>query len=171
MPAPWLPIPNHKQQHRADCLAACVAMVLDYLGLSIRYSRLLRLLDISPDLGAPAPNIHKLSDLGIAVTYRHAGVLNNLVEHIAEGIPCITFVNTLHLSYWAEATRHTVVVAGLDTQQVTLQFSEHPSPTSSWHVPPPPNPLPPGAGELPVPPPRWGRLGGGDYRVKPLLCS
>jgi ABC-type bacteriocin/lantibiotic exporter with double-glycine peptidase domain len=120
MPAPWLPIPHHKQQHRADCLAACVAMVLNYLGLSIRYSRLLKLLDISPDLGAPAPNIHKLSDLGIAVIYRHAGVLRDLEQNIAEGSPCITFVNTLHLSYWTETTRHTVVVAGLDAQQVYL---------------------------------------------------
>ena len=57
MLAPWLPISHQKQRHRSDCLAACAAMVLNYLGRPVRYARLMKLLDIRPDLDAPASNI------------------------------------------------------------------------------------------------------------------
>ncbi len=125
MPAPWLSVPHHKQRHRADCLAACVAMVLDYERLfswdaPTRYSHLLKHLNIAPDLGAPASNINNLTDLGIAAIYRHAGTMEDLAKHINESIPCIAFVNTLHLSYWTEATRHAVVVVGLDAERIYL---------------------------------------------------
>ena len=44
MPKHLLPVPHHKQREGADCLAACAAMVLSYLGLSVAYERLLKLL-------------------------------------------------------------------------------------------------------------------------------
>ncbi len=37
----------HRQMQPAGCLAACVAMVLNYLGQSLPYARLLALLDIA----------------------------------------------------------------------------------------------------------------------------
>lgn len=119
MPAPWLPVSHQKQRHRSDCLVACATMVLDYLGQSIRYVRLLRLLGVTPDLGAPASNVRRLSSLNVSVEYG-AGTIDDLAEHIARGVPCIAFVHTMHLSYWTEATRHAVVVVGMDEEHVYL---------------------------------------------------
>jgi len=119
MPAPWLPVSHQKQRHRSDCLVACATMVLDYLGRSIRYSRLLRLLGVTPDLGAPASNVRRLSSLNVSVEYG-AGTIDDLAEHIERSVPCIAFVHTIHLSYWTEATRHAVVVAGTDEEHVYL---------------------------------------------------
>jgi predicted DNA-binding antitoxin AbrB/MazE fold protein len=61
LPVPWLPVSHKRQCHRSDCLAACAAMILAHLGRSVRYSRLMRLLNVTPDLGAPASNIESLS--------------------------------------------------------------------------------------------------------------
>ncbi len=119
MAAPWLPVPHRKQRHRADCLAACAAMALDYLGITVSYPSLLQLLDITPDLGAPASNIRRLSALGISVTYS-SGTLHALTEHLAQRRPCIAFVYTTHLSYWSEATRHAVVIVGMNERLVYL---------------------------------------------------
>ena len=94
-------------------------MVLDYVGQPVRYSRLLRLLGITPDLGAPASNITRLSALDVSVEYG-SGTMNDLAKWIAQGIPCIAFVHTVHLGYWAEAVRHAVVVVGIDEQRVYL---------------------------------------------------
>ena len=45
-------------------------MILAHLGRSVHYSRLMRLLDITPDLGAPASNVESLSVLNVSVKYR-----------------------------------------------------------------------------------------------------
>jgi len=119
MPVTWLPVPHQKQRHRADCLAACAAMVLAYLGQPVRYGRLIRLLGITPDLGAPASNIKQLAVLDVSVQYGQ-GTLAYLAKQVARGIPCIAFVHTLHLSYWSEDTRHAVVVVGIDEERVYL---------------------------------------------------
>jgi ABC-type bacteriocin/lantibiotic exporter with double-glycine peptidase domain len=119
MPAPWLPVSHQKQYHRSDCLAACAAMVLAYLGRSAHYSQLMKLLAITPDLGAPASNIRRLEALKISVEYGR-GDMAALAQCLARNFPCIAFVHTIHLSYWAEAVRHAVVVVGLDEQQVYL---------------------------------------------------
>ena len=125
---PWLPVPHRIQQHKADCLTACVMMVLDYLGRSVSYNRLMELLNINPDLGAPASNVGRLSSLGLQVEYG-PGQAHQLTEHLDNGIPCVVFVDTVHLSYWAEAARHAVVLIGMDEQQVVLNdpfFTEAP---------------------------------------------
>ncbi len=119
MPASWLPVSHQRQRHRSDCLAACAAMVLNYLGRPVRYSQLMRLLTVTPDLGAPASNIKRLSSLNVSIKYG-PGTMDDLVEHVAQGVPCITFVHTVHLSYWSEAVRHAVIVVGMDEQQVYL---------------------------------------------------
>jgi uncharacterized protein YvpB len=46
--------------------------------------------------------------------------MDDLVRHIARGVPCIAFVHTVHLNYWSEAVRHAVVVVGIDEQQIYL---------------------------------------------------
>ena len=41
MPNILLPIPHQRQRTEADCLAACAAMALTHLGISIAYDQLL----------------------------------------------------------------------------------------------------------------------------------
>jgi ABC-type bacteriocin/lantibiotic exporter with double-glycine peptidase domain len=100
-------------------LSACAAMILDHLGRVTPYDRLLKLLQIAPDLGAPASNILRLSALNLSVEYR-VGQVEDLIDLFGHSQPCIAFLNTLHLSYWAEATSHAAVVVGLDEQYVYL---------------------------------------------------
>lgn len=56
MPKRLLNIPLHRMRHEADCLAACAAMVLDYVGHPVVYTDLSRLLEIGA-LGTPANRI------------------------------------------------------------------------------------------------------------------
>ncbi len=119
MPAPWLPIFHQKQRQQSDCLAACAAMVLDYVHRSVPYEQLLELLNITPDLGAPASNIKRLAALNVSVAYG-TGTMKELAMHVGQGVPCIAFVHTTHLGYWDENTRHAVIVIGLDEEKVYL---------------------------------------------------
>ena len=59
MPKILLTVPQQKQQSDGDCLAACAAMVLNYLNRPVAYASLLKLLKIKP-FGAPASNIRLL---------------------------------------------------------------------------------------------------------------
>jgi len=119
MPKLWLKLVHQPQRYEADCLAACAAMVLEYLGQSVEYAQLLHILNITPNLGAPASHIKRLSTLGLGIVYR-AGTISDLMKYLAQNIPCIVFVNTIELDYWTEATRHAVVVVGIDERQVYL---------------------------------------------------
>ena len=58
-------------------------------------------------------------NLGLSIYYG-TGTPEDLNAHIVRGLPCIVFVNTAYLSYWPEATRHNVVVVGLDDENVYL---------------------------------------------------
>ncbi len=68
MPRCLLSVPLHNMRQAADCLAACVAMVLDYLGHPVDYDRLLHLLDVGP-FGTPAERVRRLAQWGITVEY------------------------------------------------------------------------------------------------------
>jgi ABC-type bacteriocin/lantibiotic exporter with double-glycine peptidase domain len=115
-----LPVPHRRQVHCADCLSACGAMILDYLGHPLSYGRLLDLLAVTPDLGAPASNILRIAAaLSIEVEYR-TGTLDDLSVNIDHGIPCIVFVQTIQLSYWSEDARHAVVMVGMDDRRIYL---------------------------------------------------
>ena len=109
-----LSVPHRCQGQRADCLPACVTMVLDHLDCPIPYSRLLPLLG-TRDFGTPAENILRLEDLGIGVevTLAHTDV-EGLCGHLEAGRPVIAFVNTADLPYWSEVTDHTLVVVGVE---------------------------------------------------------
>ncbi len=116
MPTNWLPVSHQKQTERADCLAACAAMVLHHLGRSLAYKRLLDLLGVRR-FGAPSFRILRLTELGLSVVYRE-GTLEDLQQHILRGEPCIVFVQTSELPYWSVACDHAVVVIGLDDEGV-----------------------------------------------------
>ncbi len=127
-----LPVPHIQQRNRGECLSACVAMVLAYLGLSIAYSRLLKLLRVKPQIGTPAFNIRELEKLALTVVYKQ-GTLVELHSHLVDNHPCIAFVKTIELPYWGEPGDHAVVVTGLDEAYIYLNdpaFATAPMPVS-----------------------------------------
>ncbi len=121
-----LPVPHVRQRNSGECLAACAMMVLAYLGFSITYGRLLKLLRVRKQIGAPASNIRSLEQLGINVIYKQ-GTLAELHSHLTNGLPCITFVNTGELPHWETDSDHAVVVVGLDNEYIYLNDPEFPN--------------------------------------------
>jgi ABC-type bacteriocin/lantibiotic exporter with double-glycine peptidase domain len=113
MPGILLEVPHQKQRHPSDCLAACAAMVLAYLKRPMPYDRLLRILEIDPQIGAPAAKIRRLTGLVKRVVYK-SGALKDIKDSLNQGLPPIVFLHTLQLGYWTENTRHAVVVTGID---------------------------------------------------------
>jgi len=119
MPSTLLPVPHFEQLERGECLAACAAMVLTYLGWPVDYTKLLKVLKIQPRIGTPAYNIRELEKLGINVIYK-LGTVAEIQTQLSHNSPCITFVKTSELPYWDEDTEHAVVVVGMDEQSVYL---------------------------------------------------
>lgn len=115
---PPLTVPHREQLQAADCLAACAAMVLDFLGGTEPYARLLSILGISP-IGAPRRNILRLARLGVEVEYREA-TLSILARYLQADQPVMAFVDTAELSYWPVSTNHAVVVVGIDEETVWI---------------------------------------------------
>ena len=113
-----LPVSHYRQKQQADCLAACAAMVLDYLHVPITYSQLVRLLGVDA-IGAPFRNLKYLESLDLFLSIVE-GDMSTLQRHLEQGLPVIVAVDTAELSYWDEATNHAVVVVGMDEQQVYL---------------------------------------------------
>ena len=114
----WLKVPHQKQADPGWCLPACVAMVAAY------WQRPLAQIDIARWLGTgrigtPASRIQRLSQHGIDVVYR-TGSLADLAARLAEQTPCILFVRTGELPYWTIDTPHSIVLAGLVSEQAIL---------------------------------------------------
>lgn len=127
MPRNLLPVPHIAQQHNADCLAACAAMLLAYANVVMPYPRLLRIVNVQP-FGMPGRNLYRLSQVGVAVIYRE-GSMSILEEVIAGGQPCIVLVRTEFLPYWSYTTAHAVVVAGVEDDGVFVHdpaFAQYP---------------------------------------------
>lgn len=110
---------RHRRQQRADCLVACAAMVLEYLGVSVDEERLRRILGTTAN-GTPFPNIERLSTLGFFVDYGRQGDVALFERSLEVGLPVIVAVETLGWRHWdSEITSHAVVVVGFD------QASDH----------------------------------------------
>lgn len=117
---PILNITHFEQRQFADCLAACSVMVLDYLGIQIRYRRLLRLLQVSDD-GASFYQLERLRDLGVNVQVAD-GHMDVLEENVAIGLPIIASVVTQDLLYWSPPPmNHAILVIGIDAQSSPAQ--------------------------------------------------
>ena len=119
MPSHTLPVSFIRQRYDGDCLVACAAMVLDYIGIQVAYNRLGQLLKMKPGIGTPSSYIQELTHLGVNVLYER-GTLNRVQQHLEQGFPVIAFVQTGELPYWRVNTPHAVVVVGLDETQVYL---------------------------------------------------
>ena len=130
MPPVFLEIEHVQQHNDGECLAACAAMILNFIGSPVAYKRLLRVLEIKDDIGTPSFKIRNLERLGIRVIYRQ-GNLAVLRNHLAAGQPCIVFVKTGELPYWKRNLDHAIVVAGMDDRYVYLNDPDLPTaPTS-----------------------------------------
>lgn len=112
MPKRLLPVPHQQQQSDGDCLAACAAMVLNYLNIPIGYTELQRLLKIKP-YGAPASNIRLLAHLDLSVTYSVTDMAG-IESILKQDHPIIVFVRTGELPYWSYGTDHALLVVGYD---------------------------------------------------------
>lgn len=95
-----LPVPHLLQRQPGECLAACAAMILTYLALPVNYNRLLKLLQVRPDIGAPSFNIRRLKTLGVVEVIYKQGTLVELHDHLMNNRPGIAFVQTGELPYW-----------------------------------------------------------------------
>ena len=107
------PMAHFQQRHDGDCLAACAAMALNYLGVRRPYRRILRTLGTIVELGTPFSNISHLQAFGVFVTVDE-GTFESLHHRLMQNQPCIVSVNTGELPYWEQATAHAIVVIGLD---------------------------------------------------------
>ena len=119
MPGHLLQVPLRRMQEEADCLAACAAMVLDYIGHSLAYVEILRLLDIGT-FGAPASRIARLASRDVDVEYGE-GTLAKLEALVDDDQPIIVLLRTIELPYWLGVdTFHSVVVVGYDEANIYL---------------------------------------------------
>ncbi len=126
---PILKIAQYRQQQQADCLAACAFMALTHLGIRIRYTRLLRLLQVK-SFGACFYNLRALDELGVAATIGD-GEMTILESHLNQQLPVLTSVDTQDLPYWDTVERHVVLVIGLDLHTVYVNdpaFAAAPQP-------------------------------------------
>lgn len=128
MPLLILPVEHVQQQHSGECLAASVAMVLNFLGAPVAYRRLVKVLDIIPDAGTPAFKVGNVKQLGVHVRYQH-GSIEQLRRHLIAGEPCIVFVQTKDLPYRDDDTAHAIVLVGMDDNNFYVddpEFAESP---------------------------------------------
>ena len=125
-----LSLRNVQQSQAADCLAACTQSVLEYLGIQIDYTRLLKLLGTG-DFGTSFPEIERLTLLGLFVECaRHRDDKLLFAHHLELGLPVIVAVTTWPLPYWEQIdTKHAVIVVGFDDENVYINdpyFDEAP---------------------------------------------
>jgi ABC-type bacteriocin/lantibiotic exporter with double-glycine peptidase domain len=114
-----LAVSHQPQRQESDCLAACSAMVLNYLHVPYTYPQLLRLLQIQA-FGAWFRNIQFLQSLGLSVVIGY-GDVEILEVYLDVGLPIIAYVDTGFLtSYWRESTNHAVVVIGIEDESIYL---------------------------------------------------
>src|SRR5437870_3574146 len=69
-PMPLLAVSHIRQRQESDCLAACAAMMLDYLGLKYDYAKLIKALNIHAG-GAAVANLRNLEQMGVQVLLEH----------------------------------------------------------------------------------------------------
>jgi len=119
MPTISLNVPLLPQSDRADCLPACVEMVLAFFGQQVKRDWLRRVLE-SSDLGTPGFKVLNLRRHGYDVTYAAATDERALTQALAASVPPIALLRTTHLPYWKHETAHAVVVIAADDEQVTL---------------------------------------------------
>ncbi|MEM7534256.1 MAG: C39 family peptidase, partial [Chloroflexota bacterium] len=132
-----LSVPYIEQRYPGECLAACAAMVIEYLNLhtstlqkrKVRYSyrQLLRVLQIKRHVGTPFSQIQRLDRLKLNIAYETQGELETLYELLVAGWPPIVAVQTEELPHWnGVSSMHTIVVIGMDSEFIYVNDPEFP---------------------------------------------
>jgi uncharacterized protein YvpB len=116
MPKTLLAVSHLRQQAESDCLPVCIQMALSYLGRSVPYADLVRLLG-TRWFGTLSENILRLEQIDIQVTLRELS-LAEIEAALIRQQPIIAFVTTADLPYWPTASDHVVVIVGIDEQFV-----------------------------------------------------
>lgn len=99
-------------------------MVLDYLHIPVEYTRLMRILGVTP-IGASFSNLAALASLGVSVVIDDGKAVDDIVQHLQVGLPVIVFLDTAELAYWEyEHTDHAVLVVGVENDQLLLNDPE-----------------------------------------------
>ena len=115
-----LNVTHSRQETETGCLAACAHKVLGYLGIRRSQDDLARHKCSIPHVGTVGRNILNLQSPKVHVVYAQ-GTLELLRTWLAQDVPVIAFVQTAELPYWdGVEARHTVVVIGLDDENVYL---------------------------------------------------
>jgi ABC-type bacteriocin/lantibiotic exporter with double-glycine peptidase domain len=126
MPTTWLNVPLLPQSDRADCLPACIEMVLAFLGQPVERAWLRQVME-SSDLGTPGFKVLNLRHHGYEVTYAAATDERVLIQALADGIPPIVLLHTTSLPHWECETAHAVVVIAAEADVVVLNDPAFPS--------------------------------------------
>ena len=119
MPSLSRSVPLLAQSDRADCLPACVEMVLASLGHAVKHEWPKQVLETS-SLGAPGFKLLNLQAHGSEVVYASAINERPLMDALAANLPPIALVYTTHLPYWTRETAHAVVVVEFGEKVVLL---------------------------------------------------
>ena len=115
-----LNVTHSQQETETGCLAACVQMVLGYLGIKRSQARLARQMHSIPHVGTVGWNILNLQSSQVRVVYAQ-GTLEQLRAWLTQKAPVIALVQTAELPYWnGVEAHHAVVVVGLDDEKVHL---------------------------------------------------
>lgn len=123
-----LNVSHWKQHQQADCLAACCAMVLQYLQVPFDYDDLVALLE-TQFYGTAFSNMHKLEGMGMYVSTGEWGGVEALETYLSTGLPILVSVDTKELAYWNREASHVMVVIGLEDNFIIVNdpaFSEAP---------------------------------------------
>jgi len=114
-----LPVLHQKQRQQSDCLAACSAMILRYLGIPYEYDQLIRLLEIQAHGTAFSKVRNLAAPFGLHVEVNE-GDFDALRACLDVALAPLVAVNTDDLSYWDAAVDHAVVVIGMDDTMIAL---------------------------------------------------
>jgi hypothetical protein len=94
-------------------------MVLTFFGQPAERAWLRQVME-SSDLGTPGFKVLNLRPHGYDVTYTAATDERVLIQALADGVPPIALLRTVHLPYWEHDSAHAVVIVAMDTDSVTL---------------------------------------------------
>jgi ABC-type bacteriocin/lantibiotic exporter with double-glycine peptidase domain len=127
-----LSVEHCRQTEQAGCLAACVQMALQHIGISQSQAHLNRLFGLMPE-GTPSSRVQRLGAFGVDVVYASGDEIV-LREAVDRGIPPIIFVDTGDLPYWAIRLRHAVLMVGYNEKNVYLNDPDQATApvTASW---------------------------------------
>ena len=117
MPSLSRSVPLLAQHDHADCLPACVEMVLASYQVGVSRRWLSEALEVTA-IGTPGFKVLNLCRHGYEVTYASAVYEGPLVEALAANNPPIALVYTASLPYWPRETAHAVVVVDFGEQVI-----------------------------------------------------